>query len=265
MGSQAIQGKLWGQRVKHWADIQEPTGKTGYNFVLEDISINASTALLDIGCGSGYFCKMASKLTQQITGLDATPELIAEAQNRVPQANFLVGEMEELPFNDNSFDLVCGFNSFQYAAHAKNALTEALRVLNPGGKLVAMIWGNKEDCEAASYLKAVGGLLPAPPPGAAGPFALSENQLLENLLEETGFKIINNQDIPAIWDYPDTPTALNGLMSAGPVARAIENVGFEKVYSTLTEAIKPYEQANGRVVYHNKFRIIIASKSTETK
>jgi ubiquinone/menaquinone biosynthesis C-methylase UbiE len=260
MGSQTMQGKLWGQRPKDWSEIQEPTGQSGYNFVLGFLSITSDTSLLDIGCGTGYFSKLANDKGAKIVGIDATVEFIEEAKKRVPNGNFLVGEMEELPFEEKSFDLVCGFNSFQYAANTKNALIEAKRVLRDGGKLITMIWGNKEDCEAATYLKAVGSLLPPPPPGAPGPFALSENQLLEKILEEIDFRIIENTDVISVWDYPDTETALKGLMSAGPVARAIENSGFEKVYSTISNAIQSYTQTNGHVVYHNKFRVIISEK-----
>jgi ubiquinone/menaquinone biosynthesis C-methylase UbiE len=260
MGSQAIQGKLWGQRPKDWSEIQEQTGKPGYDFVLNYLSITPATKLLDVGCGSGYFSKLAVDKEVDVTGLDATTELIAEAKKRVSNANFLVGEMEELPFEEKYFDVVCGFNSFQYAANIKNALVEAKRVLKDGGKLAAMIWGNKEDCEAATYLKAVGSLLPPPPPGAGGPFALSENQLLEKILEEIGFKILSNTDVTSVWKYADTDIALKGLLSSGPVARAIEHAGFEKVYETTLQAIHPYIQPNGQVVYNNKFRVVIAEK-----
>lgn len=260
MGSQAIQGKLWGERSKDWSEIQEQTGKPGYDFVLHYLSITAATKLLDIGCGSGYFSKLAADKEVDVTGLDASAELIAEAKKRVSNTKFLVGEMEELPFEEKSFDVVCGFNSFQYAANIKNALLEAKRVLKDGGKLATMIWGNKEDCEAATYLKAVGSLLPPPPPGAGGPFALSENQLLEKILEEIGFKILSNTDVTSVWKYVDTDTALKGLLSSGPVARAIEHSGFEKVYETTLHAIQPYIQPNGQVVYNNKFRVVIAEK-----
>ena len=40
--------------------------------------------------------------------------------------------------------------------------------------------------------------------------------------------------------------------------KAIENSGFEKVYNTTAEAMKPYIQKNGRVVYNNKYRIVIS-------
>ena len=77
-------------------------------------------------------------------------------------------------------------------------------------------------------------------------------------MEEIGFKIISNTDISSIWDYPDTDTALKGLLSAGPAAKAIENSGFEKVYERILKSVEPYIQSDGQVVYSNKFRVVIA-------
>jgi SAM-dependent methyltransferase len=255
MGSQAIQGKLWGQRPKDWADIQERTALNCYEYVLGLLNLNG-TKLLDIGCGSGLFSDLAYSKGAQVTGIDASEKLIEKAKERNSTITFILGEMEELPFGSKSFDTVCGFNSFQYASNVKNALIEAKRVLKDKGKLVAMIWGNKEDCEAATFLKAVGSLLPPPPPGAPGPFALSENRLLETILEEVGLKIIYNIDLPSVWDYPNKEIALKGLMASGPVAKAIENSGIEKVTDKISEAINPYVQADGHVIYRNKFRIV---------
>lgn len=259
MGSKGIQGQLWGKRPKDWANIQEQTGNAGYLYVLDYLKVNNRYSMLDVGCGSGLFSDLAYHAGAKVTGIDASEPLIALARERNRAVTFLTGEMEELPFANDSFDIVCGFNSFQYAANVKNALTEAKRVLKPGGMLIAMIWGNKEDCEAASYLKAVGSLMPPPPPGAPGPFALSENQLLENTLQTVGFKILESSDIDSIWDYPTTEVALKGLIAAGPVARAVDHSGFDKVYETISTAIQPYIKANGHVVYHNKFRIIITA------
>ena len=260
MGSQAIQGKLWGKNPGDWAKIQEPTGMAGYTYVLGFLKNVNRLRLLDVGCGSGIFSDMANGKGAEVTGIDASDKLIEEAKLRNPNIPFLTGEMEELPFEDELFDIVCGFNSFQYAANTKNALTEAKRVLKTGGKLVAMIWGNKEDCEAATYLRAVGSLLPPPPPGAPGPFALTENRLLESILEDIGFKIINDDDVPSIWNYPDIETALKGLLAVGPAAKAIENRGFDEVYDTVSKAVQPYVQTDKHVIYKNKFRIVIAEK-----
>jgi SAM-dependent methyltransferase len=260
MGSKAIQGHLWGQRPDDWATIQEPTTIDGYIYVLNKLKLSNDNTLLDVGCGSGLFSSLATGKGAIITGIDASEPFVELAKKRVPDGQFTTGEMEELPFDNAEFDVVCGFNSFQYAASTKNALSEAKRVLKTGGKLVAMIWGNKEDCEAATYLKAVGSLLPPPPPGAPGPFALTENSALENILTDIDFKKIESVDIPSVWDYPNLDIALKGLLSAGPAVKAIEHSGFEKVYQTVSAAVEPYVQNNGHVVYKNKFRIVIAEK-----
>ncbi|ASU32103.1 class I SAM-dependent methyltransferase [Mucilaginibacter xinganensis] len=260
MGSGVTQGPLWGKNPKDWATVQEQTGNAGYVYALNFLNLTPTTQLLDVGCGSGLFSSLASATGAYVTGIDASEELIEQARQRHTTANFSTGEMEELPFDDDTFDVVCGFNSFQYAASTPNAFVGARRVLKPGGKIVVMIWGNKEDCEAASNLAAIGSLLPPPPPGAPGPFALTENHQLEKLLEEAGFNIINQKDVDTVWDYPDTATALKGLCSSGPAARAIANSGLQRVQDVILQSIQPYVQSNGRVVYKNKFRVVISEK-----
>ena len=260
MGSQASQAQLWGRYPREWSTIQEVTGKAGYDHALQILNLTGQESLLDIGCGSGFFCSLAAPKTRFITGLDATVELAEVARHRLPTYPFLVGEVEQLPLPDEAYEVVTGFNSFQYAANIANAFAEARRVLKPGGRLVVMIWGNKQDCEAASFLAAVGSLLPPPPPGAPGPFALSENQLLEKTLEAGGFKIRENTDIPAVWDYPDAQTALHGLLAAGPAVKAIDLNGYDKVSETVTATFGPYTRPDGHIVYHNKFRVVMATK-----
>ena len=260
MGSSKIQGELWGKRTKDWALIQEPTGDSGYQHALQSLKTKPTQALLDVGCATGYFSDLAYRQGVDVTGIDASEEFIKQAKKRNAKIKFSTGEMEELPFEDSTFDFVCGFNSYQYAANIVNAFSEAKRVLKDKGKLVVMIWGNKEDCEALTYLKAIGRLLPPPPPGAAGPFALSENQLLEKTLKEIGYKIITNDDVTAIWDYPNTDIALKGLLSAGPVAKAIDNSSFEKVHDAVANDIQAYIQHTGNIVYKNKYRVVICEK-----
>lgn len=257
MGSQNLQGELWGKKPEDWAKIQEGTGITGYEHALKILDIKPNDKLLDVGCGSGIFSDLAFIKGAIVTGIDASGPLIDQAKQRNKSIQFSVGEMEDLQFAENTFDIVCGFNSFQYAADIKNALSESKRVLKEKGKLVVMIWGNKEDCEAGSALKAIGRMLPPPPPNAGGPFALSENQLLENTIKEVGFKILNNSDVESVWDYPNLEIALKGLLSAGPSAKAIANSGFQKVKDEIAESMKPYTNENGRIVYNNMWRVVV--------
>lgn len=260
MGSQASNADLWGRQANDWAAIQEPTANSGYEYAITALSLTGQETLLDIGCGTGGFCVMAAPKLHSLTGFDGTVEFVEEARRRLPAYPFLVGEMEELPFSDGSYDIVTGFNSFQYAANIGAAFSEARRVLKPGGRLVAMIWGNKEDCQAAVSLGAMGRLLPPPPPGTPGPFALSEDHLLERTLEETGFSVLSSTDVDSIWNYPDLATLLRGFLSAGPAAKAIDAVGYDKVAEAVKATLPPFTRPDGHIVYNNKFRVVIARK-----
>ncbi len=57
-----------------------------------------------------------ASLGATVSGLDASDTLLEIARERAPSADFRLGDLEALPFDDDSFDVVTGFNSFQYAA-----------------------------------------------------------------------------------------------------------------------------------------------------
>jgi SAM-dependent methyltransferase len=168
--------------------------------------------------------------------------------------------MEDLGLPDEAYDIVTGFNSFQYADNIGDALAEARRVLKPGGRLVVMIWGNKEDCQAAVSLGAMSALLPPLPPGTPGPFALSEQQLLEKTLERSRFTIIQTNDIASVWDFPDIATTLRGLLSAGPAYRAIHRAGYDRVAEVVNSTLPQFTRPDGHVIFNNKWRVVIAKK-----
>ena len=75
-------------------------------------------------------------------------------------------------------------------------------------------WGNPEECEAAAYLAALSSLLPPPPPGAPGPFALSEEGVLEALVLEAGLTPTEADEADVPWVYPDLRTAGAGCNPA---------------------------------------------------
>jgi SAM-dependent methyltransferase len=229
-----------------------------FRAVLERSGIAAGTRLLDVGCGAGRFVQLAAERGAVVSGLDAAPALVAIARERVPAADVRVGEMEDLPWPDASFDVVTGFNSFQFAANPVNALREARRVTASGAQVFIATWGAPEDCEAAGYLRAVGALVPPPPPGAPGPFALSLPGALERFAVEAGFTPGEHANVECVWSYADLDTALRGLLSTGPAVRALRQVGEERVRRAVTEAIAPFRTARGGYRIENTFRYLVA-------
>jgi SAM-dependent methyltransferase len=258
-GSSAIQGPLWSERADDWAQIQEPLMRPAFEAALDALAITRDTTLLDVGCGSGLALRLAADRGATVTGLDASAALLEHARRRVPGAPLVQGELEELPFEDAAFDAVTGFNSFQYAARPAVALREAARVLAPGGHVLYLNWAPPEHCEATAYLVAIGALLPPPPPGAPGPFALSDSEAIVQLFDQAGLDVTSTADVPVVWSYPDQPTAAAGLMAAGPIVHAIRNSGEAAAAAATTEFLQPFRTDDGGYRITNLFRYAIGS------
>jgi len=257
-GSASVQGDLWARRAHDYAEVQEPAFLPLYESVLERPEMARVNALLDVGCGPGLAAQVFCRAIGKIAGIDAAAPFIEIARRRVPKGDFRVGEMEALPHDDGSFDAVTGFNAFQYAASPVNALRETRRVVKPGGLIVIAVWGLPETCEAAGHLRALGSLMPPPPPGAAGPFALSDETKLIGLASEAGLMPGSIVDVPCPWLYPDLETALRGMLSAGPAERAIRTSSPEHARDAVIAAIEPYRTASGGYRMDNTFRYLLA-------
>ena len=137
----------------------------------------------------------------------------------------LEGPLESLPFRDGEFDVVTGFNSFQYAASPEDALVEARRVTRKGGRVLMMVWGEPAGMEASSLVAAVKPDLPPAPPGAPGPFALSGEDALRKLAKAANLRVQQIFDVDSPWQYHDRDEALRGLKSSGVAAKAIAHSG----------------------------------------
>ena len=92
--------------------------------------------ILDIGCGVGTFEQKLPDLN--ITGLDISEEMVAEARKRCDN-RFVLGNAESLEFDDSSFDAVFYVATLEFVTDYKKAIREAWRVTRPGGKLLVII------------------------------------------------------------------------------------------------------------------------------
>ena len=259
----AAQGDLWSERAEDWAELQEPCMRPLHEAGLDALGVDERTTLLDAGCGAGLALSIAAARGASVAGLDAAASLIAIARRRVPAARVVQGDLEELPFADGSFDAVTGFNSFQYAGNPEAALREAFRVLRPGGGIVVATWGPPELCELAGNLAAVGKLLPPPPPGAAGPFALSADGALAELLARAGFEPQETRDVVCRFDYPNDVDGVRAMISSGPCVRAARHAGEEATRSALLESVVPYRQSDGSYRIANAFRFTRALRPVQ--
>ena len=258
-------GRLWGAKARDWAELQEPFFLHVYEAVFDRAGLGAAMRYLDVGCGAGLAAQSAARRGAPISGIDASADMLAIARERVPDGEFRLGDIEELPFADRSFDLVTGFNSFQFAGSPDVALREACRVVRPSGIVVIVTWAKPEGMQAALLVYALKPLLPRVPRGAPGPFALSDESLLRSIAEGAGLTPFDAFEIDAPWSYPDHATALRALASPGGAVKAAELAGAAAVDRAHAEAIAPFLASDGSYRIEARFRCLFTRPKASTR
>jgi SAM-dependent methyltransferase len=229
-----------------------------YEAVLAKLALARGSTLLDVGCGAGTFASIAAEQNLRVSGIDAASALLDIARERVPDAEFTSGEIEELPFAEGAFDAVTGFNSFQYAARPVAAVAQAKRVAKKGAPVVILTWGIPEKMPAASLVTALKPLMPPPPPNAPGPFALSEESALRSLAQDAGLTPVEVCDVNCTWHYKDLATGIRGLNSSGVARRAMDNTSEDAVAKAHEQALAPFRQGDGAYRIGAVFRYLLA-------
>ena len=260
MSTKSIQGKLWSTAPPYWAQHFEPWFSPMYQVVLKQLELSEKDRLLDAGCGSGLFTHLAARTGAEVIGVDAAQGLLELARTRNPQISFLQEDLETLPFKDNNFDVVTGFNSFQYAGSFENALQEAKRILKPGGRLVLGIWDKPQLSDATNVLKAIGSLLPPPVPGTPGPFALSEDGRIEGEFANNHLKMILKTRASCPFLYSSLTDGIKSFMGTGPAAAAMNHSSREIVEDTISQALTPLHLVDDLYFLQNSFLVFIAQK-----
>jgi len=179
----------WERAAAAYADTFAAISNPFVPALLDAVAIQAGTGLLDVACGPGLVSAAAAARGANVTGVDFSPNMVAEARRRYPALTFRAGDAAALPFEDASFDAVVigfGLHHFPYPAHA---LAEARRVLRSGGRLGFTTWAPPEMHVMHGIV--VGAVREAGDAGAALPLApggaVNQVSACVDLLEEAGF------------------------------------------------------------------------------
>jgi SAM-dependent methyltransferase len=256
-GSAEKWGPLWGARPRAWAEDEELQVPT-YEEAIRRVGVTPRQRVLDIGCGTGVFLRLAADRGAKPFGLDASEALLEIARERVPEADLRLGEMEQLPYDADTFDLVTGFNSFFFAANLVAALREAGRVAKPGAPVVIQVWGRPERCDLEAQKQVARGYAPPPPPDAPPPPKLWEPGVLERLATEAGLMPETAFDTDYAFEYRDDEMLTRLLTAPMGLAELAGPEREDTLRRELIEALAPYRAADGGYRVHNEFHYLVA-------
>ncbi len=161
--------------------------------VMEKLEQLEFDTILDIGCGTGTFLSLitAKSSNATISGIDLSPEMIKAAKGKLGgTVDLRVGDSEELPWAESSFDVVLSTQSFHHYPNPGKVLAEMKRVLKPNGHLIiADFWRPAPVRQIMNLLMRF---------DKDGDVRVYSEKEIRRLVEGTGFKsiewdVINNQ------------------------------------------------------------------------
>ena len=151
----------------------------------EAVDVHSGQKVLDVATGSGNTAISAARRYCDVTGIDYVPELIGQAKERAGterlEITFEVGDAEDLPYPDTSFDMVLSTLGVMFAPDQEKTAGELLRVCKPGGKIGLANW--TPDGFIGNMFRTVGKHVP-PPPGIKPPPLWGTEERLRELFGE---------------------------------------------------------------------------------
>lgn len=132
----------WNNVAKEYAEKQRtaPNNLTNWQIILDVLGNISGKTILDACCGDGFFTNTLSTKCLKVVGFDGSKNLIKIAKHDFRTIDFKVADLrEELPYKDNSFDIVCCSLALMDVDEISNFLCEVNRILKPDGKLVFSI------------------------------------------------------------------------------------------------------------------------------
>jgi SAM-dependent methyltransferase len=215
--------------------------------------------VLDLASGTGEpAISLAGRVGPEghVTALDLSAELLAIATERAEQrglTNFSSQQSDahELPFSDQSFDLVTSRFGVMFFQNCEKALREVHRVLKPAARACFLAWGPFEQPYWSSMIgvvvEQVGG--PALVPGGADPFRFAHPGSLSSVMRKAGFYNVEEETRTLPWTWPGTAEEVWAQAQAVstpflPLLQRIPSAKRDEVDRAVIRAIERYADAN---------------------
>jgi SAM-dependent methyltransferase len=234
--------------------MQRPT----YEAALQRTGLEPGWRVLDIGCGAGAFLRLVADGGAEPHGIDASEALIAFAHERLPEADLRVGEMQELPWGDKSFDLVTGFNSFFFANDMVDALREARRVARAGAPVVIQVWGAHDRCDLEAMKQIARPFLPPRPPDAPPDPDLAQPGLLRELAGQAGLTPDGEFDAAWAFTYADAAALGRAMLAVAGLAVIAGPEREQELASAFINGLARCRQPDGSYQLSNEYHYLIA-------
>jgi len=186
--------------------------------LLDDAKVGRGSRVLDVATGPGYVAGRAAERGASVVGIDIAHQMVTLARTLHPAIEFRQGDVEDLPFPDNSFDAVVANFGVLHFGRPERAAAECARVLKPRGSLALSVWDVPERVRIlgvfVSAVQEAGAAPPSDIPPGPPFFRFSSDDEFTRLLTAAGLKEINVRRISFTHRVPGVDELWNGGANA---------------------------------------------------
>lgn len=217
-------------------------------------ALRPGARVLDVACGPGVVARLAARRAggDRVAGLDINPGMVALARS-LPSGlgiSWREGSALQMPFADDSFDVVLCQQGLQFFADRAAGLHEMGRVLARDGRVVLAVWGPIEQSPGfAALAAALGQHVSAEAAAAAmSPFSLCSIDELRDLLDGAGWRNVEIHSREKLLHFPGPAEFVSQYVWASPVAAVIgepDTSVLQAVIGDVADALQPYLDDQG--------------------
>lgn len=194
----------WSKRADLYGDATARATCQTIPKLLDLARLFPGAKVLDAGCGTGLVAANAKLLGAVAEGIDFSEGMVEQAKDQFPDINFSVGDVEDLPVQDETFDAVLSNIVLFHVTDPEKAMAEARRVLKPNGRFVFSQWLGPDRSECYRILFDVLGrhadMSRADP--APNAYVLSDEANVSEMMRRVGFTDIKSAIVENVLHAP---------------------------------------------------------------
>ena len=214
--------------------------------MLDATGVTAGKHVLDVASGPGYVSGASAARGAETVGLDFSAKMRNLAAENYPDLTFKRGDAEDLPFPEDAFDAVLVNFGVLHFPDPDKALSEAHRVLKPGGQIGFTAWAGPENSAIGIAMNAIAneGTLEVDLPLGTPIFRFADHSECKRTLSEIGFDEIFCTDMNLTWRLSSPDALMESFQQA--TARTSGLLGAQDpavlpaIAAAMAEGCKPY-------------------------
>jgi ubiquinone/menaquinone biosynthesis C-methylase UbiE len=248
-----VQRYGWDKAAEYYEKFWAAQLLPAQSLLLELAALAPGEHVLDVACGTGLVTFPAASAVGargRVFGTDLSDEMIkavtALAATRGVSAEFSRQDAEQLDFADATFDVALCALGLMYVPDAQKAVREMHRVLKPGGRAVAAVWGARKNCGWAEIFPIVERRVASDVCPLF--FMMGTGDALADTFALAGFRDIEVRRISTTLDYATADEALGASFAGGPVALAyshFDETARESAHAEYLDSISEWRLGDG--------------------